>query len=185
MVSQKVTVLQHSPGEGLRSGGTEMEVRGENLDVGNGVSVSMSDQECRVIELTERRLRFLTAPQSPDATSASTTIVIRHDGEEEHNIKFQYIDDPSVTSVEQTTALVSGGVDVIFNGNNLNVAKLAVMTLRMMGSVQSAARRRRRHVNQSARSTRDLDVISLDERSIEDPAYDVEGESQVEIVCQH
>ena len=179
---QEVRVLQSSPTKGLRSGGTEVEVIGENLDIGNSVSVTMGEQQCVITELKSNRLRFITVPQSPDATSNKTKIVMKHDDGFSNDVgNFHYVADPRVTSVLQTTTLLSGGVDVIFVGSNLDVSKRATMTLRVVDENQSMTRRRR-DADRLCEKSLKAAVYDINKREVNSPEYDVIDATQDDIV---
>uniref|UniRef100_A0A4W3IM62 Plexin A4 n=2 Tax=Callorhinchus milii TaxID=7868 RepID=A0A4W3IM62_CALMI len=114
------TLTDLMPTKGPVSGGTMVTIRGSNLDAGSSVSVMFGDQPC----VFDRRFggeivcSSTTSPQGPGNVSVSVGV---DNARIRKQLRFEYVEDPTILRVEPEWSIVSGSTPVTVWGTNLDI----------------------------------------------------------------
>uniref|UniRef100_A0A671REW4 Plexin-A4-like n=1 Tax=Sinocyclocheilus anshuiensis TaxID=1608454 RepID=A0A671REW4_9TELE len=113
-------LLSLKPNRGPVSGGTIVNITGSNLDAGSNVSIMFKDQQCTY----QRRggqwitCRSHTSMQGYGNVSVSVFVDKAHIHKD---LKFEYVEDPTITKFEPEWSIFSGNTPVTVTGTNLDI----------------------------------------------------------------
>ncbi|KTF94553.1 hypothetical protein cypCar_00000387 [Cyprinus carpio] len=113
-------LLSLKPNRGPVSGGTIVNITGSNLDAGSNVSVMLKDQKCTY----QRRggqwitCRSHASMQGYGNVSLSVFVDKAHIHKD---LKFEYVEDPTITKLEPEWSIFSGNTPVTVTGTNLDI----------------------------------------------------------------
>uniref|UniRef100_A0A8C1LSA5 Plexin-A4 n=1 Tax=Cyprinus carpio TaxID=7962 RepID=A0A8C1LSA5_CYPCA len=113
-------LLSLKPNRGPVSGGTIVNITGSNLDAGSNVSVMFKDQKCTY----QRRggqwitCRSHASMQGYGNVSLSVFVDKAHIHKD---LKFEYVEDPTITKLEPEWSIFSGNTPVTVTGTNLDI----------------------------------------------------------------
>uniref|UniRef100_A0A673J7F5 Plexin-A4-like n=1 Tax=Sinocyclocheilus rhinocerous TaxID=307959 RepID=A0A673J7F5_9TELE len=113
-------LLSLKPNRGPVSGGTIVNITGSNLDAGSNVSIMFKDQQCAY----QRRggqwitCRSHTSMQGYGNVSVSVFVDKSHIHKD---LKFEYVEDPTITKFEPEWSIFSGNTPVTVTGTNLDI----------------------------------------------------------------
>uniref|UniRef100_A0A672LJZ4 Plexin-A4-like n=1 Tax=Sinocyclocheilus grahami TaxID=75366 RepID=A0A672LJZ4_SINGR len=113
-------VVSTSPNRGPVSGGTIVNITGSNLDAGSNVSIMFKDQKCTY----QRRggqwitCRSHASMQGYGNVSVSVFVDKAHIHKD---LKFEYVEDPTITKLEPEWSIFSGNTPVTVTGTNLDI----------------------------------------------------------------
>uniref|UniRef100_A0A8C2HFX8 Plexin A4 n=1 Tax=Cyprinus carpio TaxID=7962 RepID=A0A8C2HFX8_CYPCA len=113
-------VVSTSPNRGPVSGGTIVNITGSNLDAGSNVSIMFKDQKCTY----QRRggqwitCRSHASMQGYGNVSVSVFVDKAHIHKD---LKFEYVEDPTITKLEPEWSIFSGNTPVTVTGANLDI----------------------------------------------------------------
>uniref|UniRef100_A0A8C2EJH4 Plexin A4 n=1 Tax=Cyprinus carpio TaxID=7962 RepID=A0A8C2EJH4_CYPCA len=108
------------PNRGPVSGGTIVNITGSNLDAGSNVSIMFKDQKCTY----QRRggqwitCRSHASMQGYGNVSVSVFVDKAHIHKD---LKFEYVEDPTITKLEPEWSIFSGNTPVTVTGANLDI----------------------------------------------------------------
>uniref|UniRef100_A0A8C1LMQ6 Plexin A4 n=1 Tax=Cyprinus carpio TaxID=7962 RepID=A0A8C1LMQ6_CYPCA len=117
---QNTFYLYLKPNRGPVSGGTIVNITGSNLDAGSNVSVMFKDQKCTY----QRRggqwitCRSHASMQGYGNVSLSVFVDKAHIHKD---LKFEYVEDPTITKLEPEWSIFSGNTPVTVTGTNLDI----------------------------------------------------------------
>lgn len=104
------TIRSIQPNFGPLSGGTKLDVHGENLDVGANVSVYLDNLLCKLEEKSRSRNMLTCVTSASDKAYSVSSVKLQVDGTTRIlNTKFEYRADPSITHIDPLVAYESGG----------------------------------------------------------------------------
>ncbi|XP_048252946.1 plexin-A2-like isoform X3 [Haliotis rufescens] len=124
-VLPKVTDI--NPDYGPRSGGTRVTISGQNMDAGTEKTVYINSHQCNVIPVPSSPdyLVCETSPKSQDSSPNPTyppnRVVVKFDKQvihADHKIRYAYVPDPDVTSINPKQAIRSGGLRITVRGKH-------------------------------------------------------------------
>uniref|UniRef100_A0A8C1D1D7 Plexin-A4 n=2 Tax=Cyprinus carpio TaxID=7962 RepID=A0A8C1D1D7_CYPCA len=113
-------LLSLKPNRGPVSGGTIVNITGSNLDAGSNVSIMFKDQKCTY----QRRggqwitCRSHASMQGYGNVSVSVFVDKAHIHKD---LKFEYVEDPTITKLEPEWSIFSGNTPVTVTGANLDI----------------------------------------------------------------
>ncbi|XP_067110336.1 LOW QUALITY PROTEIN: plexin-A4, partial [Osmerus mordax] len=112
---------QLKPSRGPVSGGTIVNITGSNLDAGSNVSIMFKDQKCAYHRrggqwITCRSQASLHGyGEVPVSVSVDKAVLHARD------LKFEYVEDPTITKLEPEWSIFSGHTPVTVTGTNLDI----------------------------------------------------------------
>ncbi|RXN17719.1 plexin-A4 isoform X1 [Labeo rohita] len=113
-------LLSLKPNRGPVSGGTIVNITGSNLDAGSNVSIMFKDQKCTY----QRRggqwitCRSHASMQGYGNVSVSVFVDKAHIHKD---LKFEYVEDPTITKLEPEWSIFSGNTPLTVTGTNLDI----------------------------------------------------------------
>ncbi|BFZ14638.1 hypothetical protein BsWGS_17677 [Bradybaena similaris] len=140
---KNVRVGSFSPTHGPQSGGTNITITGENLDVGSSVSVSVAGIPCKPESVSSSELSCITQQWSSRKTrgtrdadrvkgEGSITVTIddaKVTAEESGTpLQFSYITDPTIKKIMPLRSILSGGIPLTVTGTYLDASVKPVLT---------------------------------------------------------
>ncbi|XP_075218769.1 plexin B isoform X1 [Lycorma delicatula] len=114
-----------SPSVGPQSGGTQLAITGQYLNIGSNISAFLDELRCNVsaTQASSSRLTCITS-QSPTARSISS-LVLSIDGAnrtlQSSLPPFTYKQDPTIMEIKPLKSFVSGGRMITVHGTNLDI----------------------------------------------------------------
>uniref|UniRef100_A0A8C1QUF9 Plexin A4 n=1 Tax=Cyprinus carpio TaxID=7962 RepID=A0A8C1QUF9_CYPCA len=108
-------LLSLKPNRGPVSGGTIVNITGSNLDAGSNVSVMFKDQKYNQSWIT---CRSHASMQGYGNVSLSVFVDKAHIHKD---LKFEYVEDPTITKLEPEWSIFSGNTPVTVTGTNLDI----------------------------------------------------------------
>uniref|UniRef100_A0A8C2K847 Plexin A4 n=1 Tax=Cyprinus carpio TaxID=7962 RepID=A0A8C2K847_CYPCA len=108
-------LLSLKPNRGPVSGGTIVNITGSNLDAGSNVSVMLKDQK--------RGGQWITCRSHPSMQGyGNVSVSVFVDKAHIHkDLKFEYVEDPTITKLEPEWSIFSGNTPVTVTGTNLDI----------------------------------------------------------------
>uniref|UniRef100_A0A8C2K3S2 Plexin A4 n=1 Tax=Cyprinus carpio TaxID=7962 RepID=A0A8C2K3S2_CYPCA len=112
-------LLSLKPNRGPVSGGTIVNITGSNLDAGSNVSVMLKDQKCTY----QRGGQWITCRSHPSMQGyGNVSVSVFVDKAHIHkDLKFEYVEDPTITKLEPEWSIFSGNTPVTVTGTNLDI----------------------------------------------------------------
>uniref|UniRef100_A0A8C1ZAU9 Plexin-A4 n=1 Tax=Cyprinus carpio TaxID=7962 RepID=A0A8C1ZAU9_CYPCA len=113
-------LLSLKPNRGPVSGGTIVNITGSNLDAGSNVSVMFKDQKCTY---QRRGGQWITCRSHPSVQGyGNVSVSVFVDKAHIHkDLKFEYVEDPTITKLEPEWSIFSGNTPVTVTGTNLDI----------------------------------------------------------------
>ncbi|KAF7989684.1 hypothetical protein HCN44_008358 [Aphidius gifuensis] len=122
-----------SPKYGPKSGGTTIKITGRYMNAGSEIRVTIDDLPCSVISAESNETQCMTSSSSINKNS---TLIMTFDGRKRtYNGYFEYVDDPTIESVESGVGgqmkipkgLPAGGIKISVTGKNLGYIQNPLM----------------------------------------------------------
>ncbi|XP_048252832.1 hepatocyte growth factor receptor-like [Haliotis rufescens] len=132
---KNVSLASFSPNHGPISGGTNITIHGENMNVGSEHSVIVAyNFSCIIFSLSSRKIKCTTAKwsevtgliprqrRSAEAHKGKGPVRVIVDGTSftDNKSNFLYLPDPVITDIDPARAFVSGGRRITVKGQHLN-----------------------------------------------------------------
>ncbi|XP_067684002.1 hepatocyte growth factor receptor-like [Haliotis asinina] len=136
---KNVSLASFSPKHGPISGGTNITIKGENLNVGGEHSVTVAyNFSCVIFSLTSKEIKCTTAKwsevtglisrekRSADEPRGQGPLKVKVDGTSftDNRSNFLYLPDPIITDINPARAFVSGGRKITVKGAHLGSVAL-------------------------------------------------------------
>ncbi|XP_075794897.1 plexin-A1 [Pelodiscus sinensis] len=116
------TFYRVTPARGPLSGGTWISVEGSHLNAGSDVTVTIGGRPCAFSWRNAREIRCRTPPgQSPGGSPI--LININRAELSNHEVKYNYTEDPTVQKIDPEWSIKSGGTLLTVIGTNLATIK--------------------------------------------------------------
>ncbi|MED6260763.1 Plexin-A2 [Ataeniobius toweri] len=115
-------MLALTPGRGPESGGTKVTIVGENLSAGSIVSVYFGNQTCELYRRSMSEIVCFAAPSLMGAGPVQVSLSIDR-AKAPGSLTFEYIEDPTVQSIEPLWSIASGHTTLTVTGTNLDVVQ--------------------------------------------------------------
>ncbi|KAA0720978.1 Plexin-A4 Precursor [Triplophysa tibetana] len=108
------------PSRGPVSGGTIVNITGSNLDAGSNVSIMFKDQKCT---FQRRGGQWITCRSHASLQGyGNVSVSVFVDKANIHkDLKFEYVEDPTITKLEPEWSIFSGNTPVTVTGTNLDI----------------------------------------------------------------
>ncbi|MEQ2271614.1 Plexin-A2, partial [Xenotaenia resolanae] len=116
------TILALTPGRGPESGGTKVTIVGENLSAGSIVSVYFGNQTCELYRRSMSEIVCFAAPSLMGAGPVQVSLSVDR-AKAPGSLAFEYIEDPTVQSIEPLWSIASGHTTLTVTGTNLDVVQ--------------------------------------------------------------
>ncbi|GFS09145.1 hepatocyte growth factor receptor [Elysia marginata] len=114
------TVSSMTPLRGPKSGGTTLNILGQNLDAGSTTSVKMEGGMCEVIRRNQTAIECKIPAQS--GQNPSVAVEVSFGGNRKSLPQpFVYVTDPTIATINPLRSIVSGGTSITVTGNNLDL----------------------------------------------------------------
>ncbi|KAK0398213.1 hypothetical protein QR680_002480 [Steinernema hermaphroditum] len=124
-------ITEFDPVLGPKMGGTHLTIRGQDLDAGSDVSVSIGDIDCKVINRTADTLVCRTGLSRYDHPER---ITVRFDNTKvSSDISYSYTENPIVRSVRPLSTILSGLITVQVSGDSFGLIQRARMVIMQDG----------------------------------------------------
>ncbi|XP_055047357.2 plexin-A4 [Misgurnus anguillicaudatus] len=113
-------LLSLKPSRGPVSGGTIVNITGSNLDAGSNVSIMFKDQKCT---FQRRGGQWITCRSHASMQGyGNVSVSVFVDKAHIHkDLKFEYVEDPTITKLEPEWSIFSGNTPVTVTGTNLDI----------------------------------------------------------------
>eukprot|EP00057_Strongylocentrotus_purpuratus_P021578 XP_011676052.1 PREDICTED: plexin-B1 isoform X1 [Strongylocentrotus purpuratus] len=120
-------VTGFSPLRGIRAGGTEMNITGEDLATGRVIRVSVGEAECNIMEngVTPELIQC----QTGSGVNASSVIVSFDGAERVVPGEYSYVSDPVITGYTPKESIMSGGIELTVSGSGFFDVQTAILQL--------------------------------------------------------
>uniref|UniRef100_A0AAQ4RK98 Plexin A4 n=1 Tax=Gasterosteus aculeatus aculeatus TaxID=481459 RepID=A0AAQ4RK98_GASAC len=110
-------IINLKPSRGPVSGGTVVNITGSHLDAGSNVSIMFKDQPCTYLRLW-LTCRTHASLNGCGNVSVSVSIDKAH---LQKDLRFEYVEDPTITKLEPEWSIYSGHTPVMVTGTNLDI----------------------------------------------------------------
>ncbi|KAL7828196.1 hypothetical protein AOLI_G00313480 [Acnodon oligacanthus] len=113
-------LMSLKPSRGPVSGGTIVNITGSNLDAGSNVSIMFKDQKCTY----HRRGGLWITCRSHASTQGYGNVTVSVYVDKAHiqkDLRFEYVEDPTITKLEPEWSIFSGNTPVTVTGTNLDI----------------------------------------------------------------
>ncbi|XP_006109566.3 plexin-A2-like, partial [Myotis lucifugus] len=114
------SVLSLNPVRGPESGGTMVTITGRYLGAGSSVAVYLGNQTCEFYGRSMNEI-VCVSPPSSNGQSCVPVFVSVDRARVNNSLKFEYIGDPQVQSIEPEWSIASGHTPLTITGSNLDV----------------------------------------------------------------
>ncbi|TRY82599.1 hypothetical protein DNTS_006578 [Danionella cerebrum] len=113
-------LLSIKPSRGPVSGGTIVNITGSNLDAGSNVSIMFKDQKCTY---QRRGGQWITCRSHASLQGyGNVSVSVFVDKAHIHkNLKFEYVEDPTISKLEPEWSIFSGNTPLTVTGTNLDI----------------------------------------------------------------
>ncbi|XP_005164747.1 plexin-A4 isoform X1 [Danio rerio] len=113
-------LLSLKPSRGPVSGGTIVNITGGNLDAGSNVSIMFKDQKCTY---QRRGGQWITCRSHASMQGyGNVSVSVYVDKAHIHkDLKFEYVEDPTITKLEPEWSIFSGNTPLTVSGTNLDI----------------------------------------------------------------
>ncbi|XP_062842202.1 plexin-A2-like [Trichomycterus rosablanca] len=119
-VSPSVSAL--TPGRGPVSGGTRVTVVGQDLNAGSSVHVRFGNETCEFFSRSSTEIVCFSAPSLSGAGAVQVRVGVDR-AELDTRLSFEYVEDPTVQSVEPEWSIASGFTTLTVTGTNLDTVQ--------------------------------------------------------------
>uniref|UniRef100_A0A8C9W915 Plexin-A4 n=1 Tax=Scleropages formosus TaxID=113540 RepID=A0A8C9W915_SCLFO len=113
-------LLHLKPSRGPVSGGTIVNITGSNLDAGSNVSIMFKDQKC---VFHRRGGQWITCRTQASLNGyGNVTVSVAVDKAHlQKDLRFEYVEDPTILKLEPEWSIFSGNTPVTVTGTNLDI----------------------------------------------------------------
>lgn len=110
------------PSRGPLSGGTQLAIRGQYLNIGSEITAYLDDYICQVnlTQASNGRLTCITSKAHESTNVAKLTLTIDGANRTLEGNPFNYTQDPTIMEIKPLKSFVSGGRMIFVHGTNLN-----------------------------------------------------------------
>ncbi|KAM3838120.1 plexin-A4-like, partial [Diretmus argenteus] len=125
-------LLHLKPSRGPVSGGTIVNITGSNLDAGSNVSITFKDQPCTFLR---RGGQWITC-RSHASLNGFGNVAVSVSVDKAHllkDLRFEYVDDPTITKIEPEWSIFSGHTPVTVTGTNLDIIQTPLIRAKYNG----------------------------------------------------
>ncbi|XP_066561226.1 plexin-A4 [Amia ocellicauda] len=113
-------LLHLKPSRGPVSGGTIVNITGSNLDAGSNVSITFKDQKCIYQRRGGQWITCRSLPSLHGIGNVSVSVSVDRAGLQK-DLRFEYVEDPTVTKIEPEWSIFSGNTPITVMGTNLDI----------------------------------------------------------------
>ncbi|TNM91343.1 hypothetical protein fugu_019723 [Takifugu bimaculatus] len=113
-------IINLKPSRGPVSGGTIVNITGSHLDAGSNVSVMFKDQPCTYLRRGGQWLTCRTHASLHGYGNVSVSVSIDR-AHLQKDLRFEYVEDPTITKIEPEWSIYSGHTPVTVTGTNLDI----------------------------------------------------------------
>ncbi|KPI93963.1 Plexin-B [Papilio xuthus] len=119
------------PGLGPMSGGTQLAIGGQHLNIGSAVSAFLDELPCAVnkTQTSNSRLICVTPKANTPRVIHTLTVVIDNANRTLYGDLFNYTADPTIMEIKPLKSFVSGGRMITVHGTNLHTIQKPLMKL--------------------------------------------------------
>ncbi|KAL1130244.1 hypothetical protein AAG570_013182 [Ranatra chinensis] len=120
-----------SPSIGPQSGGTQLAITGQYLNIGSNISAFLDDLPCFVnaSQASSSRLMCITSSAPSPRTIQTLTLVIDGANRTLSTSPYIYMQDPTILEIKPLKSFVSGGRMITVHGTNLNTIQKPEMVV--------------------------------------------------------
>uniref|UniRef100_A0A8K9V7Y4 Plexin-A4 n=1 Tax=Oncorhynchus mykiss TaxID=8022 RepID=A0A8K9V7Y4_ONCMY len=125
-------LISLKPSRGPVSGGTIVNITGSNLDAGSNVSIMFKDQKCTYHRRGGQWItcRSHASLQGYGNVSVSVTV---DKARIQKDLKFEYVEDPTIIKLEPEWSIFSGHTPVTVTGTNLDIIQSPLIRAKYNG----------------------------------------------------
>uniref|UniRef100_A0AAQ4R6W2 Plexin A4 n=1 Tax=Gasterosteus aculeatus aculeatus TaxID=481459 RepID=A0AAQ4R6W2_GASAC len=113
-------IINLKPSRGPVSGGTVVNITGSHLDAGSNVSIMFKDQPCTYLRRGGQWLTCRTHASLNGCGNVSVSVSIDK-AHLQKDLRFEYVEDPTITKLEPEWSIYSGHTPVMVTGTNLDI----------------------------------------------------------------
>ncbi|KAI9533614.1 Plexin-A4, partial [Dissostichus eleginoides] len=113
-------IINLKPSRGPVSGGTIVNITGSHLDAGSNVSIMFKDQPCTYLRRGGQWLTCRTHASLNGFGNVSVSVNIDR-AHLQKDLRFEYVEDPTITKIEPEWSIYSGYTPVTVTGTNLDI----------------------------------------------------------------
>uniref|UniRef100_A0AAY4CEE6 Plexin-A4 n=1 Tax=Denticeps clupeoides TaxID=299321 RepID=A0AAY4CEE6_9TELE len=119
-------LLHLTPSRGPVSGGTIVNITGSNLDAGSNVSITFKEQKC---SFHRRGGQWITCKSHASLHGyGNVTVSVSVDKAHlQRELRFEYVEDPTITKLEPEWSIFSGNTPVTVTGTNLDIIQIPLI----------------------------------------------------------
>ncbi|XP_023812458.1 plexin-D1 isoform X1 [Oryzias latipes] len=133
-------VVSLDPQRGSRSGGTRVTIRGEHLDIGSQVRVTVNNTlECSITEKTDQTIECIM-PKAEHAHAELLEVCVEFEEqpcqEEYLSQTYSYEKNPYITSIHPERSFLSGGRTITVAGQGFDLVQTVFMQVLEIGRVE-------------------------------------------------
>eukprot|EP00064_Thunnus_orientalis_P005180 superscaffoldBa00000497_g5194 len=120
------------PSRGPVSGGTIVNITGSHLDAGSNVSIMFKDQPCTYLRRGGLWLTCRTHASLHGYGNVSVSVSIDK-AHLQKDLRFEYVEDPTITKIEPEWSIYSGHTPVTVTGTNLDIIQTPLIRAKYNG----------------------------------------------------
>ncbi|KAK7895344.1 hypothetical protein WMY93_020669 [Mugilogobius chulae] len=120
------------PNRGPVSGGTIVNITGSHLDAGSNVSIMFKDQPCTFLRRGGLWLTCRTHASLHGYGNVAVSVSIDR-AHLQKDLRFEYVEDPTVTKIEPEWSIYSGHTPVTVTGTNLDIIQTPLIRAKYNG----------------------------------------------------
>lgn len=122
-----------SPTFGPVSGGTNITLKGEMLNIGSSRTVTLADIDCVIFSVSEKEIKCTSDPSNTKTRGIAKLFIdnaelqVERDYSDDnypvasfHGSTFDYLEDPIILDIKPHAATISGGTNITVMGKNLH-----------------------------------------------------------------
>ncbi|AWO98076.1 putative plexin-A4 [Scophthalmus maximus] len=125
-------ILNLKPSRGPVSGGTIVNITGSHLDAGSNVSIMFKDQPCTYLRRGGQWLTCRTHASLNGYGNVSVSVNIDK-AHLQKDLRFEYVEDPTITKIEPEWSIYSGHTPVTVTGTNLDIIQTPLIRAKYNG----------------------------------------------------
>ncbi|GAB6029602.1 macrophage stimulating 1 receptor (c-met-tyrosine kinase) [Chamberlinius hualienensis] len=130
-------LMSLEPECGPVSGGTNILLSGNKLDIGSTVEVKVGRTTCKIVRRTSSQINCTTSKfTGSPGTDLAVAVIIDNEQLDFTNrsrlYSFQYLPDPVITAISPQTSRLSGGRKIHIHGQNLNSVSQPIMVVNII-----------------------------------------------------
>ncbi|CAI9717985.1 hepatocyte growth factor receptor-like [Octopus vulgaris] len=117
----KPEIYNFTPKFGPKSGGTKCTITGTKLNIGSSATVIIESRNFTIVKRTDTEI--IAKTPSVDFLGQGSLRVIIDGSNMKQPDGFTYTEDPTISHVNSTHSIQSGGINIEFSGTNLNTVR--------------------------------------------------------------